>query len=489
MSKNRRGFYPSQRKKAEQYDFIDFEDQDLNLTMNLNDMIKPPFIMKDEIPNSVFNSWKNIAINDEWINPVASINSNNSIGNLTHFLINRLSYSDCAALSMDTIIHKAINTIKNEILNKGGDFIIKVEDQNRRKELEQKLNERLYNLKFWDHMGDLIYKSLVFGTSFIYISTNSTNISLPLKNDFPGREVIESLKVVEPWLVGVSSVNSTNPLKDDYMKPIEWYVSGGSQVHSSRFVSMSFFMVPDLIKPLFNYGGISLCQIMKDYVKDAENIRKSLSELFLRFRTMILKTPLARNNLELAKARSKAIAKQKNNLGIMLLAEGEDYVETITPIGGLDKIQSQAFENMVISSSIPATKLLGISPSGFNSTGEFDLSNYYDTISGYQNNIVKPIIINIAQMILFDIAEEDIKVSFEFKPLVKLNEKEIAETKNLYVDIISKLYDAGIISIDQSSDLLKDNNVLPESFNLEVNEDPNDLDLNLDLDKEIEEIS
>lgn len=433
--------------------------------------IPAPFQVDHQKSNKVFNGWVQ-EFKNSWVNPMASINSNNAIGNLASFLLDRLSYAECASLSTDTIIHKAITTIRDEIFNKGGDFKIISDDESldQDKVLEQ-LNEKLDQLEFWDNMRELVKTSLIYGTSFLYISTPAKNLELPLKNDFKGASIssegIIGLKVLEPYGVGVSEVETSNLLSLKYMRPQKFFVGGsGGEIHASRLIQLSFFEVPNLIKPVFNYGGISLCQLMRDYVKDADSVRKSLVELFMRFRTMIIKTPFVNTNLMEAKKRAKAVGQQKNNLGVLLLSPEEEYLETITAITGLNQILSQMMETMVVSSGLPTTKLLGISPSGFNSTGEFDLVNYYDVISGYQNNLVKPVIEWIAQLVLFNLGI-DAKVKFEFKPLQKLDEKEIADTKAVNVNNAVMMQGAGILSSEQTFDYLKELNVLSEKFKIE----------------------
>lgn len=482
MEKKKR-FYPSKRKNTIANVELPQEERVLDLSA--------PFRLQDQATNELYTKWQRRFV-DEWVNPQASINSNNSIGGLSEYFINRLSYYECASLSTDTIIHKAINTIANEIFNKGGEFIILSDFEDKEGAIER-LEDRLKELNFWALIKELTRKSLTYGTAFLYLSTNGDNDTLatPLNiKDFKGGNnignLIDNLVVVEPYMLGASEVDSMNPLNPAYMKPRSWYVGGFGAVHHTRLLQLSFFEVPNLIKPLFNYGGISLCQLMRNYVRDADNIRQSLAELFLRFRTMIIKTPMLRNNPQEVVSRGKNIAKSKNNLGLLLLSENEDYIETITPITGLDRIQSQAFENMVISSGLPATKLLGISPSGFNSTGEFDLVNYYDTISGYQNNIIKPVIIQVAQGILYNLSI-DATLDFEFKPLQKLDEKQIAETKAINSTTAVNLQEAGILSSEQAFDFCKENAVIPDSFILEE-ETPLDLDtppLNEPLDEPI----
>lgn len=465
MSRKRR-YYPSQKKDI----WVDIAKEETKIE------ITPPFRLSDEKPNEVFNEWKK-RFCDDWINPIASLGDNNSLTQYTNFTLKRLSYAECANLSIDTIMIKAYSTITNEIFSKRGDFKV-VSSSERAEEILRRLEQELNSIDFWDTLSHYVSTSLIFGTSYLYIQTPKSEIDKPLYFDFNSmsapQNIITNLKVVEPWSVGVAMVESANPLADDYMKPQKWFVGGIGEVHTSRFKPISFFEVPNLIKPIFNYGGVSLLQLMRDYVKDAEGIRMSLADLFLRFRSMIIKSPKVRNDLEGAKTRAKAVAEQKNNLGVILLTDNEEYQETITPIAGLDKIQSQSYENMCIASQIPATKLLGISPSGFNATGEYDLENYYDTIIGFQNNVVKPVLLDIAQMVVWNMGY-NVRIDFEFAPLKKQNQKELAEIDNLNADYLTKMSDLGIITSEQAFDIAKQKGMIPENFKQEEQENLLDL--------------
>lgn len=469
MSKRRRRFYPSSRNKPDGFVRVDAPVIDFREL----EIFKPPFKIADEQPNKVFNEWKD-RFCDAWINPVASLNSNNSITQFTTFNLKRLSYAECANLAIDTIIVKAISTITNEIFNKRGDFKIISQNVAYAEKIILDLEDELAKLDFWNVLSRYASNSLIYGVSFLYIQTKETKLAGELYHNFEtashSNNHIDRLKVVEPWCVGVSSVQSANPLNDDYMNPSVWFVGGAGEVHRSRLIPLSFFEVPNIIKPVFNYGGVSLCQLMKDYVKDAEGIRMALSDLFLRFRSMIIKSPKVRTDLREAQVRAKAMAEQQNNLGIILLSDNEEYYETITNINGLDKLQAQAYENMCIASHMPATKLLGISPSGFNSTGEFDLKNYYDTISGFQNNIIKPVLLEIAQIVLWNMGV-DATLDFDFAPLEKQNQKEMAEIDNLTADYLTKINDLGIVTSEQLFEIARKKGIVPETMELEAEDD------------------
>lgn len=280
------------------------------------------------------------------------------------------------------------------------------------------------------------------------------------------------MKVVEPYLFSPQRLNVNNPLSDNFMKPDEWYISGVGSIHASRLYTLIFFDVPNLLKPVYNCLGISLCQLMKDKVKSAETIRQCLTDLMLRFKTDIIKTPSLLGNPELLKDRIDLYNASKNNLGTLVLSDQEEFINSVTAITGLDKIQSQAFENVASSARLPAVKLLGLTPSGFNATGEFDLKNYYDVIRGYQNTTIKPFIDKIIDILSLELGYSNI-ATFEFNPLEKINEFEKAQWKNSEIDAMIKMIDAGIITNEDAFQELQNNNII--SKGLTFNDDIDDI--------------
>lgn len=440
----------------------------LNTQKSLFDSLHNPVSLQSEVVNNNFNQWKS-AFCDAWENEQANVNAGNSLMQHSHFQIERMPYVECAQLGTDDTISRAIEVISNELFKSGGRFISKTASEEQIKALE----DRLLELDFWKHMQGLVKKSLVFGGAFLYIDTEgSAKTSEPLYHNPAtlSSQKVQALKVVEPWLCGAVEINAINPLRQDYMRPSLWFVSGSTDsIHSSRLKRLVFFEAPDIIKPIYNYLGISLSQFMKRKVQRAEVIGDSLSDLFLRFRTICIKTDSTKLDAEGAKSRAQAVNYQQNNLGMLLLSENESREETITPINGLEKIQYQAMENMAISARLPVTKLLGIEPGGLNSTGEFILQNFYDEMAGYQQNILLPVINDVAQMIFWSLGFEDL-ISYEFDSLKTLNPKEQAETDDAITNTTLKMYEAGMLTQEQAFERLKTLGVIGENVDLEAEE-------------------
>lgn len=477
----RKKFYPSQRKsKLEQYNQIVSSQLPSELDLN------PPVRFSDERTTEVFESWKNRFL-DGWSNSIANINANNSLSQYNEYLLNRLSYAECAFLASDSIINNAITKYSNEILRKGGNIVVNCDDLDIKDSLREKLEKRLQELNFTSVLNEAIKTSLAFGGALIFIDINAKDLAEPLydKAKIMSKNKIQGLRVVPPYLCGASEVETANPLNADFMKPKKWFIAGNSGVvDSSRVIPLVMFDAPSLIKPLFNFFGISLTQFMKSYVASADIARQSLSDMLLRFRSEIIKSDLIKINPTEAVSRAKAINKQKNNNALILLTKDEEYIQSITPLSGLDKLIAQLQENVAVSARLPSVKLLGLTPSGFNATGDFDLASYYDEIMSLQNSIIKPIIEQILNLLVKEAGWDDITASYEFHTLEKSSDLDKAQVKNLEIDFITKAIGAGILTDEQGFNYLKDKGFIDSSYDFSQGDD---LDVDLDLEQEQEQ--
>ncbi|HED5364285.1 TPA: DUF1073 domain-containing protein [Campylobacter jejuni] len=470
-------FYPSKRKIEDKK--IINNVLSLNQALNNSYEIKQPDLSKpfkfnDETCDKIFNQWC-LKFKDEWHNNVASVNSNNSLSQYNNFIINRLSYSECAYLSSDAIINNAITKYCNEILRKGGKINLDLEDDYKSYETELKeyIEKRLKKIKFFEVLREAISTSLIYGGALIFLDINADDLSseLSLTSEHLTLNKLKGLRVVPPYLCGASEVETANPLSYDFMEPTLWNVSGNKGlINSSRFLKLVMFEAPVLIKPLYNYFGISLCQFMKNYVASADIARQSLSDIFLRFRTDIIQSNLIKTNPQEAVSRAKAINQTRNNLSLLLLTEDENFIQSITSLSGLDKIVAQLQENVAVSARMPAVKLLGLTPSGFNATGEFDLNSYYDEIMSLQNTIIKPLIEKVLHILCL---EKGIKTypEYEFEVLTKTTKLEQAQINNLEADFVGKNITAGVLTQEQAFEYLQKKELIDNNLDFEENEE------------------
>ena len=113
---------------------------------------------------------------------------------------------------------------------------------------------------------------------------------------------------------------------------------------------------------------------------------------------------------------------------------------------------------------MPSVKLLGLTPSGFNATGDFDLASYYDEIMSLQNSIIKPVIEQILNLLIKEAGWDDITASYEFHILEKSSDLDKAQAKNLEMDFVNKAIQNGILTSEQAFNYLKEKGLIDDSF-------------------------
>lgn len=269
--------------------------------------------------------------------------------------------------------------------------------------------------------------------------------------------------LVEPAWAYPGAYSAQNPLAPDFYRPSTWYVSGQT-VHSSRLLTMVGRPMPNLLKPAYAFGGVSLTQLCKPYVDNWLRARQSVSDLIHSFSVMVLKTdldqrlPLAANDPASLGRRLDLFNRTRDNRGTFVVdKDTEDFENISAPIAGLDKLQAQALEQISSVSGIPLVILLGITPSGLNASSEGEIRTFYDRIKGYQEKVMGPAVdtlMKVLQLSLFgDIDEE---IGYEFASLWEMSDADKATIRKNDAEADSTYVSSGAVSPEEVRARLND---------------------------------
>ena len=135
-----------------------------------------------------------------------------------------------------------------------------------------------------------------------------------------------------------------------------------------------------------------------------------------------------------------------------------------TTIAGCTDVVRQSLELVACINRTPAVKLLGISPSGFNATGESDLKNYYDYIASKQELYREQIqtILKIIQLVNF--GEIDPAITFELEPLNEENKASQAMTAQTKIGALTQLVDRQAMSAEELREAVRQDQDLGLNF-------------------------
>lgn len=267
--------------------------------------------------------------------------------------------------------------------------------------------------------------------------------------------------VVEPMWSYPGLYNSTNPLKADYYVPTMWYVNGKA-VDATRLITLIANPVPDMLKAVYSFGGVSLNQLAKPYVDNWIRTRQSVSDIIHNFSTSgiltdlgaLMADPSAQEGGADVMDRANLFTEGRDNLGLMMLNKdgenSEEFFQFNVPLGNLDKLQAQAQEHMAAVSSIPLVKLLGVTPTGLNASSDGELRVFYDFILSQQEQY-RPAIKRAVEFIqLSELGEIDPAIDFEFVPLYQLDPVQAATARKTDADTDSVLIQAGVIAQEEA---------------------------------------
>lgn len=267
---------------------------------------------------------------------------------------------------------------------------------------------------------------------------------------------LKALVNIEPMWTTPAPYNAIDPTLPDFYKPKAWYVMA-QEIHASRLFTLISRPVPDMLKPAYNFGGVSMTQLMMPYVERWLRTVDSVSDLLHSFSLSGIKTDMSAilsgsddgdTNIML---RAELYNRLRDNRGLMLLSKDEEeFFQFNTPLSGLDALLAQSQEQMAAPSHTPLVKLLGITPSGLNASTEGEIAVYYDHIRAMQENLLRdPLdkLLKLVQLHLFGKVNDNI--TFDFVPLQQMSETELSTIRKSDTDRDVAYIQAGVISAEE----------------------------------------
>ena len=318
------------------------------------------------------------------------------------------------------------------------------------------MNKAMDRLRVQDRFRRAAELDGFFGRGHIFCDmgddTASPELAAPLILDKRKVKVgsLKALRIVEPAWTYPTGYNATDPLRDDFYKPAIWNVMG-RPVHVSRLVTLVGREMPDLLKPAYQFGGLSLSQMVKPAVDDWLRTAQSVSDIVHSFTVWRLGTnmaaTLAAGGAEELLHRIMLFTNYRDNHGVFFHdKDTEDFGNVSAPLAGLDKLKAQAQERMASMSAIPLVVLLCLTPSGLNASSDGEVRTFYAWIAAQQEHLFRTPLQRVLDLIqLSEFGDIDPEITFGFEPLWDSNETELAAIRKTDADTAQVYITAGVL--------------------------------------------
>jgi hypothetical protein len=381
-----------------------------------------------------------------------------------------IGYQTAATLAQHWLISKACLMPARDAVRNGYEITVndgtgvdeEILDDIRRADAKYKLNENLMQM---------IQMGRIFGIRIVMFEVESDDPEYyfkPFNPDGVKAGSYKGMSQIDPyWMTPELDADAAgNPASPYFYEPTWWRVNG-VRIHRTHLVIFRTEEVADILKPTYVYGGIPVPQKIYERVYAAERTANEAPMLALTKRIDVLKVDLsaaASKESGFAQRMQQWVA-NRDNYGVKVIGHDDDMNQFDTGLADLDAVIMTQYQIVAAAANVPATKLLGTTPKGFNATGEYEEASYHEELESIQYHDCTPLIERHHLLLIrSEIAPKYGIAPFEtavtWNALDAMTAKELAEYNKLKAETGQVLMSTGAIDgMDERQRVIND----PES--------------------------
>jgi len=331
--------------------------------------------------------------------------------------------------------------------------------------------EALHSVK--QELTDAIRWARLYGGSLalMVIEGEGDRLEEPLDYALLPPDCFQGLLVLDRAMGITPSLELETDLSDpDYGLPMYYTVDVNDgdvtslRIHHSRLLRFVGRPLPHMEEVSENYWGASELEHIWDELQKRSATSANIAQLVFQANITTLKMNDFGDRVALgtdeARTRMRNLIAEENrfrtSFGLQLLSKEDSMENHPYSFAGLSDIYEAFMMDISGAAEIPATRLFGRSPQGFQSTGESDMRNYYEMIAGLQERHLRPALerlLPVMAISCFGYLPDNL--DFVFNPLATESPDHVAELSAKLSDPVIRAYEAGLISRESAVEELK----------------------------------
>jgi len=366
-----------------------------------------------------------------------------------------IGYQACAMISQHWLVDKACTMPAEDAYRKG--FSVTVDDGTEASPeflaAFRKGDER-FNLQH--EAEQFVRMGRIFGVRhalFLVDSNDKEYYEKPFNLDGCTPNSYRGISQIDPYWITpeLDAEAAADPMSRHFYEPTYWRVSG-KRIHRTHFVIMRNGEVPDVLKPSYFYGGVPLTQRIFERVYAAERTANEAPQLMLTKRSTAIHTDVEKALMNQSKfeARMADWIYYRDNYGIKVVGKDEVIEQFDTTLSDVDAVIMTQYQLVAAEAKVPATKLLGTSPKGFNATGEYEESSYHEFLESIQTHNLTQLIrrhhaLLMRSYVAPTLGIKPVHTDIKWEPVDAPTAKELAETNLIKAQTGAALTQSGAI--------------------------------------------
>lgn len=307
----------------------------------------------------------------------------------------------------------------------------------------------------------------VFGIGIAIPIVDGADYEQPFNLDTVKEGSYKGFAVIEPtWIYPeVESNDLINPLSQSFFEPLYWVVTGATQIgdfairriHRSWMIICRNKEVPNMLRPMYYYGGIPLTQEIYEAVYCADKVMNEVPKLALTKRTVVIKgepNDLV-TNPEGVVERLTAFSQVQDNFGKLYVGRNSDVMQMETSLSEFDQLIAKCNQRVAAIAKMPETKLFKTQLAGMNSAGRYEWDDYSQLLIDIQNNWFKPLLSLHYRLDTKSRNGKVVQIKIDFNPIDVPTQAEKAETESRMLQNINSALQAGWLSAAEARTLAR----------------------------------
>lgn len=379
-----------------------------------------------------------------------------------------IGWSACAILAQHEIINRACAIPAEDAIAHG--YTVKCESPTHKHDADHEKSELPFLeeiKKLSDRMGmndlciQLDYKKKVFGIGLAIPRVEGADYEKPYNPDGIAKGSYKGFAIVDPyWLTyELDSDAQDDPTSPDFYEPTYYRMPNGKRVHKSWIIRAVNSHVPDVLKPTYYFGGVPLPQMLYERVFCADKIANEAPLLAMTKRLLIADANVEEliGDDEHASKMLKMIEYFRDNFSIFFKKPNTQVSQIDTTLAEFNQLIMTQYQLVCTIAQMPATKLLKVTPTGFQSTGEYEWKDYAQALLDIRNNVYTPFLERHYELLVRSSYPDrkDIKLSVRFNPIEVPTSAEIATQESRIAQLLNTLIRAGVITPEEARTVLR----------------------------------
>lgn len=379
-----------------------------------------------------------------------------------------IGWASCAILAQHEVINRACSIPAEDAIAHGYRLRCASPSHNGTSAHEKSESTFLTDIKkVSDKMGmndiciQLSFKKRVFGVGLAVPRIEGADYEKPYNPDGIKKNSYKGFAVIDPyWLTyELDDTAQADPTSPNFYEPNFYRMPNGKRVHKSWVVRVVNSHVPDMLKPTYYFGGIPLTQMLYERVFCADKIANEAPLLAMTKRLLIADANVEELMADDAHASKmmKMINYFRDNFSIFFKKPNSQVSQIDTTLGEFNQLIMTQYQLVASIAQMPATKLLKVTPTGFQSTGEYEWKDYAQLLLDIQTNDYMPLLEFHYELLLRSgyPDREDLKVSVGFNAIDVPTMADIATVESRVSQVISSHINSGVITPEEARSVLR----------------------------------